>query len=365
MSRTGAMGRLYGHAPEPAVDLHPQDMRRLGLSEGELVRLKSRRGEMLLPARSSDAQAPAQAFVAMHWGSDHVGGSAGPSATEAVASPPQPPGGLGINALTTGVYCPLSQQPELKHAAVHIAAAQLPWRLLAAAWFPADQAASVRQALRGMMAAFDYASVVPFGSGAAEFGDSSGAAESSDSSGAAESSDSSGLTEGLLLRAAATASRAGGAALRETVLAIEAALGMPTNDPQLLRFTDPARVQRRTMRLRRNARGDVHLQAFMLAGDASAEPWVRALLQDRLPVQALAPYLLRPGAAPPGSRPPRKQVCNCLDVDEDSIVACLTRSQGNARERLAQLQSQLRCGTQCGSCLPALRRLESQSPQTA
>ena len=365
MSRTGAMGRLYGHAPEPAVDLHPQDMRRLGLSEGELVRLKSRRGELLLPARSSDAQAPAQAFVAMHWGSEYVGGSAAPSATAAVSSPPQPPGGLGINALTTSVCCPLSKQPELKHAAVHIAAAKLPWRLLAAAWFPAERAASVRQALRGMMADFDYASVVPFGSGTAESSDRSGAAESGDGSGAAASDgDRSGATEGLLLRAAATASRADSAALRQTVSAIEAALGMPASDPRLLRFTDLARGQRRTMRLQRNAQGDVHLQAFMLAGDASAEPWVRALLQDRLPAQALAPYLLRPGAAPAGTRPPRKQVCNCLDVDEDSIVACLTRSKGNARERLAQLQSELKCGTRCGSCLPALHRLESRSPQT-
>jgi assimilatory nitrate reductase catalytic subunit len=31
MSRTGTLGRLFGHEPEPAVDLHPQDMLRLGL----------------------------------------------------------------------------------------------------------------------------------------------------------------------------------------------------------------------------------------------------------------------------------------------------------------------------------------------
>ena len=28
MSRTGTLGRLFGHVPEPAVQMHPQDMAR-------------------------------------------------------------------------------------------------------------------------------------------------------------------------------------------------------------------------------------------------------------------------------------------------------------------------------------------------
>jgi assimilatory nitrate reductase catalytic subunit len=27
MSRTGTLGRLFGHVPEPAIQMHPQDMR--------------------------------------------------------------------------------------------------------------------------------------------------------------------------------------------------------------------------------------------------------------------------------------------------------------------------------------------------
>jgi len=34
----------------------------------------------------------------------------------------------------------VSRQPELKHAAVRVEAAELPWALVGAAWLPADAA---------------------------------------------------------------------------------------------------------------------------------------------------------------------------------------------------------------------------------
>jgi len=37
--------------------------------------------------------------------------------------------------------------------------------------------------------------------------------------------------------------------------------------------------------------------------------------------------------------------------------AAMAAASGDAAARLAQAQSQLRCGTNCGSCLPTLRRL--------
>src|SRR5205085_5449723 len=67
MSRTGTLGRLFGHMPEPAIELHPQDLQRLGLHDGELAYVTSRRGSLLLPVSASDTVAPTQAFIAMHW----------------------------------------------------------------------------------------------------------------------------------------------------------------------------------------------------------------------------------------------------------------------------------------------------------
>jgi assimilatory nitrate reductase catalytic subunit len=55
--------------------------------------------------------------------------------------------------------------------------------------------------------------------------------------------------------------------------------------------------------------------------------------------------------------PRSPQVCACHDVSEDAIVTQLRLSVGDAGQRLQQLQAQLRCGTDCGSCLPALKLL--------
>jgi assimilatory nitrate reductase catalytic subunit len=52
-SRTGTVGRLFGHVPEPVVEMHPQDLQRLRLIEGDLVHLTSRRGSIILPVQPS------------------------------------------------------------------------------------------------------------------------------------------------------------------------------------------------------------------------------------------------------------------------------------------------------------------------
>ena len=143
MTRTGTLGRLFGHVAEPAVQLHAQDMARRGLKEGELVHVTSRRGSIVLPVQACDEVALSQAFIAMHWGPEYLSGRS--SSGEPLA---------GVNALTTSAFCPVSKQPELKHAAVKILKAELPWSLLAVAWLPEGEALAAREALRALMPAF-------------------------------------------------------------------------------------------------------------------------------------------------------------------------------------------------------------------
>ena len=68
--------------------------------------------------------------------------------------------------------------------------------------------------------------------------------------------------------------------------------------------------------------------------------------------------LLMPGAkAPVAVVSKGRQVCTCFNVTEPAIAEQLKRSEGSEDQRLASLQSALQCGTNCGSCVPELRRL--------
>ena len=105
---------------------------------------------------------------------------------------------------------------------------------------------------------------------------------------------------------------------------------------------------------------------MLFRSDISAEAWVRTLLQDELPAQAYGRLLLAPGAkAPIAIAAKGKQICSCFDVSERQIEAALGGAEGSDIERLATLQNQLRCGTNCGSCLPELKRMVRATLQTA
>ncbi|MET0311715.1 MAG: molybdopterin-dependent oxidoreductase, partial [Burkholderiaceae bacterium] len=319
MTRTGTLGRLFGHVAEPQVQMNPQDMSRRLLKEGDLVHVTSRRGSIVLPVSASPEVGMSQAFIAMHWGGEYLGGSS--STGERLA---------GVNALTSPAYCPTSKQPELKHAAVKILKAELPWALLGMAWLPDDRAISAREDLRGLMAAFPFAACVPFGR----------------------------ERTGVLFRASAHEAPPP-AMLRK----IEELLGLGTD---ALRYVDQRRGQHRAVRLeRRGAR--TLLEGFLLAGDTSAESWIRTLLQEELPAQSYGRLLLAPGAKAPAAVPTRgRQVCTCFNVGEAAIAGHLASCAGSADERLASLQGALQCGTNCGSCVPELRRMvnsQAAAPQ--
>jgi assimilatory nitrate reductase catalytic subunit len=311
MTRTGTIGRLFGHVAEPSVQLHPADMAERGWRDGELVHVTSKRGSILVPAQASDTVARSQAFMAMHWGAEYLSGCS--STGEPLA---------GVNALTTSACCPTSKQPELKHAAVKVLKAELPWTLLGVAWLPDQQALAAHRALQGLMARFPFAACVPFGR----------------------------ERSGLLFRAAAHE-----APDRALIEQIETLLGL--NSADSLRYADRRLQQHRTVRLRPSSEGR-KLEGFLLAGDTSAQAWLKTLLQDELPADAYGRLLLMPGAkAPVAIQSGGQQVCTCFNVSETAIRAKLADCTGNPEQRLSTLQGALKCGTNCGSCIPELRRL--------
>ncbi|MFT4266641.1 MAG: molybdopterin-dependent oxidoreductase [Xenophilus sp.] len=317
MSRTGTLGRLFGHVPEPVLHMHPQDMARSGLAEGELVEVTSRHGSLRLPVAASADLGLSQVFIPMHWGPEFMGGRCADGTAMA-----------GVNALTTPAHCPVSKQPELKHAAVRVAHAALPWSLVAMAWVPGGRALAVRQALRALVEALPFFSCVPFGDGGA----------------------------GVLLRAAGT-----GPPPAALLAQIEALLGL--GDRHTVRYTDARRSQHRAVRLVRSE-GTAHVTGVLLSGDTRAESWLRALLQDQLPAQDFGRQILSfQPTAPAGLAAARgRTVCSCFGVGEHAIGEALAACGGSDEERLAQLQGALKCGTNCGSCVPELKRMVRSIP---
>jgi assimilatory nitrate reductase catalytic subunit len=67
MTRTGYSSRLMSHYAEPFVELHPQLAKQQGIATGDIVKIASSHGHVLLRASVSDRQQPSDVFVPMHW----------------------------------------------------------------------------------------------------------------------------------------------------------------------------------------------------------------------------------------------------------------------------------------------------------
>ncbi|MBP8309616.1 MAG: molybdopterin-dependent oxidoreductase [Burkholderiaceae bacterium] len=320
MSRTGRVPALFAQAEAPTLDMHVSDLTRRGLIDGEPVMVSSRRGRFVALAHASDEVRSGQAFLPMHWGDAFVRGE----------------GLAGINALTLSHFDPVSKQPELKHSAIRVSRIEARWELLAMTRLPRESLETVRERWLAACAHFEAVWVVPMG----------------------------GDHAGLCLRGFA----------REPASAMWLAdfdrlIGADGSD--VMAYDDAAGGHGRRVRVEGDAVWTVRLSGRMSSvPGASAAPvpvpapaslqvsanWLRGLLTDAAPVRPLSRWLLSPVPPPQSAFEPRDPlVCVCHGVGARAIDAALTRASGSGSQRLAALQSGLRCGTSCGSCVPQLR----------
>jgi len=306
MSRSGLVPRLFGQEAEPCLCMHPQDLARRGLRSGDLARLTSARGRQLFKLRADDSLRVGHLHAPMHWGSEFVAGA-------------------GINALTQPGFCPDARQPELKFSAVSIERVDLPWRLSAAVW------GAEGRLLREFLPAFGeagYAHCVPV----------------------------PGADEGWSFEGASAEPLP-----PEVLNRLVHLLGL--HSAQVLRYADARRGRSRRLAVEGEG-ADAVLRALLLVGEAGVADWLLPLWRERQPIQPHARQLLSPD--PVGPTVQRSaQVCNCYDVSEARVRECLRRCSGSPEERLASVQAELRCGTQCGSCLPVLRRLIKEKEEVS
>ncbi|TMB01584.1 MAG: nitrite reductase [Deltaproteobacteria bacterium] len=96
-TQTRRIGPLVDQYPEPKVELHPKLAVRLGVCDGDRVRVSSRRGHLDLAAHVVATIRPDTVFIPYHW-----------------------PGERSANRLTLRAYDPIAGIPEFKVAAVRI-----------------------------------------------------------------------------------------------------------------------------------------------------------------------------------------------------------------------------------------------------
>ncbi|TRY30214.1 nitrate reductase [Aliiglaciecola sp. M165] len=112
MTRTGKASELLEHKDSPFLDIHPEDARRLGLKQNDLVSILSesnKKKDVVLPINTSDDVREGELFVPIHWN-----GSWGSSSS--------------IGALFDDTVDPISGQPELKYAQVKLEHKKLPFQ---------------------------------------------------------------------------------------------------------------------------------------------------------------------------------------------------------------------------------------------
>jgi assimilatory nitrate reductase catalytic subunit len=289
--------------------MNPADLGRRMIAPGDFVRVASTRGAVTLQVEASDEVKPGQAFLPMHWGSAHLGGA----------------GMQGINAVTLPTFDPVSRQPELKHCAVRISKEELPWRLVAFAYAPPGEASTLLQNVRRFLPQFAFATCVLIGR----------------------------EREGVLLRAASAS-----AADASLIAAIDCAFGLA--DEHTLRYDDGRRGVGRRIRI-----DGACLDAVRLAGDVAAESWLRDLFEREEAVTTLGALLLAPAARLPAAQARSKTVCACWHVTERQICDFVSNTSPPNGDMLGALQGALKCGSECGSCVPELKRLVSSAQAAA
>jgi anaerobic selenocysteine-containing dehydrogenase len=101
LTKTGKVAALNKLNPGAFVQIHPLDAEQLGVLQGALIKVSSRRGFAIYPAQVTTRVRPGECFAPIHW-NDQFGEN------------------LCVNATTTEAVDEISLQPEFKFSAVSL-----------------------------------------------------------------------------------------------------------------------------------------------------------------------------------------------------------------------------------------------------
>jgi assimilatory nitrate reductase catalytic subunit len=219
--------------------------------------------------------------------------------------------GLGVNALMPSAFDKTSKQPELKHTAIKIEKLDLPWQMTVMR--SCNDLHLIAQ-VRKLLVHFDYATCGLFG-----------------------------RDNGMVVLRASHHSMPDIAVIDQ----LDQLLGMVEGAP-MLNYDDAKRgISKRILVEHGQVTG------VRLIGETLAADWLKQVMQQGEFTDELRRWALAPLSTPPNGQKSRgKIICNCFDVSENEIIETC-----EAGADLQTLQAKLKCGTNCGSCVPELKRL--------
>jgi assimilatory nitrate reductase catalytic subunit len=291
MTRTGRAPRLAEHLPEPFVDVHPYDALASAVREGELARVSSQWGSIVVRARISGEIPRGTVFVPMHW-------------NDAYASEAR------VGALVNPAVDPISGEPEFKHTPARVEPFPVEWYGVVMArrpiatrdltwWTLVRGAGFLRYELAGRKRPSDWADWV------------------------------------------------------------RPLLKIQTPDADYLEYSDAASGIYRAAHV-----VNERLEAcayFSRRPELPARGWLSSLFSHEplQPTDRLALVAGRPLRAGDDAGP---LVCSCFAVGRNTLRH-LIASEGLTNAR--QVGERVRAGTNCGSCLPEIRKLLAMSLEGA
>lgn len=219
--------------------------------------------------------------------------------------------GLGVNALMPSAFDKTSKQPELKHTAIKIEKLDLPWQMTV---MRACSNLNLIENIRALLKHFDYATCGLYG-----------------------------RDHGMVVLRASHHTAPDAAIIQR----LDQMLGM-VEDAPMLNYDDAKRGIHKRILVESG-----QVTGVKLIGETLAADWLKQVMQQGQFTDELRRWALAPLSAPPtGQKSRGKIVCNCFDVSENEIIESC-----EAGADFQTLQAKLQCGTNCGSCVPELKRL--------
>jgi len=316
MTRTGKTDKLLQHLPEPFVDIHPKDAMEYELLQDDLAIINNDHGEIIVRVKITKAQTAGNIFVPMHW-------------TSQFASKAR----MGV--LVNSITCPLSGQPENKHTPVAI-------KKYPSQWFGFLILANQPEALTSIS---DYWAHVPFDIQK----DSDDAVESIQVLDGTESLD---RIESLDKPQGHYYELSG----KQDIASAYQALKRLLPDGEALIFTDARNGTHRIAIVKDN-----RLIASLFLSpqfDLPNRRWLSQMFNSQTLTDFQRRALLA-GREGNAASDPGTIVCSCFQVGDKQIKSAVEAGINNIDE----LAAQLKCGTNCGSCVPELKTLVEQFSQ--